>query len=95
MHVRDRSVDLLETFVFVSSVVHRLARSVCVLSAICMNQCENKQDNTLGLAKLQDPLGVIKEDSKTFKKSKVYSFFPHYWRERQIRVYFPKLGLGQ
>ena len=87
--VTDGSMNLLDSFVFVSSVVHRLARSVCALSGTCMNRWEIQTGQHTGTGQVtqytsltqifgQGPLGVIKEDNQTFQKSKIYSFFPHY-----------------
>lgn len=74
---------------FVSSVVHRVARSVCALLGTCMNQWEIQAGQPTGSGQVmqytsltqifrQGPLDVTKEDNQTFQKSRIYSFFPHY-----------------
>lgn len=75
--VRDGSTNLLDSFVFVSSVVRRLARSVRALSGTCMNRCEIQTGQCVGTGQVmqytsltqifgQGPLGVTKEDNQIF-----------------------------
>lgn len=77
--VRSGSRNLLDSFVFVSSVVHHLARSVHTLSRTCMNRCGVQtgqcvrtdpvmQYTSLTQILTQGPLGVIKEDNQLFRK---------------------------
>lgn len=50
-------MNLLDSFVFVTPMLHHLARSVCALLRTSITDVRYKQDNKLGLAKSSNILG--------------------------------------